>query len=149
VVAAVGLAPNVGLARESGIDVGRGIQVDRFLATSAPDVYALGDCAEVQGLVLPFIEPITHCARALGFTLSGRRTAVGYPAMPVRLKTPACPAVIAVPSHSAGAWSSFSCKEGLQSLFRDGNGSLQGYALVGAAVEGSSSLTSQLPGLIS
>jgi hypothetical protein len=37
----------------------------------------------------------------------------------------------------------------LRSLFHDGNGALQGYALIGAAADGSSSLTSQLPGLIS
>jgi len=43
-----GVSPNVQLARDSGIPVGRGILVDRLLSTSIPDVYAAGDCAEIE-----------------------------------------------------------------------------------------------------
>jgi NAD(P)H-nitrite reductase large subunit len=44
-----GVVPNVGLARRSRIPVGRGILVDATLATSVPDVFAAGDCAEIVG----------------------------------------------------------------------------------------------------
>jgi NADPH-dependent 2,4-dienoyl-CoA reductase/sulfur reductase-like enzyme len=42
-----GVSPNVDLVRESPIEVGRGVLVDRSFRTSAPDVYAAGDCAEI------------------------------------------------------------------------------------------------------
>lgn len=44
---AIGIAPRLDLARASGLAVSRGIAVDPFLRTSAPDVYAAGDVAEV------------------------------------------------------------------------------------------------------
>jgi NADPH-dependent 2,4-dienoyl-CoA reductase/sulfur reductase-like enzyme len=43
----VGVSPNVDVAKGSGIDVGRGVLVDRSLRTSVPDVFAAGDCAEI------------------------------------------------------------------------------------------------------
>ena len=64
-LSAVGLKPRTALARAAGLKINRGIVVDRHLETSAPDVYALGDCAEVEGLVLPYVMPIMHAARAL------------------------------------------------------------------------------------
>ena len=52
IVLCVGVEPNVDLARDAGIAVGRGILVDNRLRTSAPDVHAVGDCAEHEGGVL-------------------------------------------------------------------------------------------------
>src|SRR5690554_6934800 len=76
VVSAVGLRPRTELARAAGIEAGRGIVVNRALETSAPDVYALGDCAEVDGQVLLYVLPLMACARALAKTLTGERTEV-------------------------------------------------------------------------
>ena len=45
-VIAVGVRPNVELAKDIGIHVGRGIQVDADGRTSQPDIYAAGDCTE-------------------------------------------------------------------------------------------------------
>lgn len=45
---AVGVRPRTDLARDSGILVGRGIVTDEFMRTSAPDVYAAGDAAEIR-----------------------------------------------------------------------------------------------------
>ncbi|TNE78177.1 MAG: FAD-dependent oxidoreductase, partial [Gammaproteobacteria bacterium] len=52
VISAVGLRPRVELAKAAGLTVERGIVVNRALETSASDIYALGDCAEVDGHVL-------------------------------------------------------------------------------------------------
>jgi len=51
VVAAVGVRPNVELAREAGLAVNQGILVDKRLRTSAPEIYAAGDVAETTDLV--------------------------------------------------------------------------------------------------
>ena len=45
-VAGIGVIPNVDLARESGLTIGNGIQVDEFLRTTDSDIYAIGDCAD-------------------------------------------------------------------------------------------------------
>lgn len=52
-VIAIGVNPNTRLARESGIAIGEtgGILVDEYMQTSDPDVYAVGDCAELQNLI--------------------------------------------------------------------------------------------------
>ena len=51
-LAAIGIRPNVELARDAGIAVNRGIVVDDRMATSAPGVFAAGDIAEHNGMVL-------------------------------------------------------------------------------------------------
>lgn len=43
-----GVSPNVDFLKETGLEIGRGIKVNEFLETNIPDVYAAGDCMEVQ-----------------------------------------------------------------------------------------------------
>ena len=93
VLSAIGLRPRTALARAAGLQVGRGIVVDRLLRTSHEHIYALGDCAEVDGLNLLYVLPLMTCARALARTLSGAPSPVSYGPMPVTVKTPACPVV--------------------------------------------------------
>ncbi|MCC1496066.1 NAD(P)/FAD-dependent oxidoreductase [Alcanivorax sp. 1008] len=150
VLQAVGLRPRIALASTAGINVDRGIVVDRLLQTSAADVYALGDCAEVEGLVLPYILPLMSASRALAKTLAGEPTPVAYGVMPVSIKTPACPTVVCPPAPQAkGEWH---CEgEGLNSkcLFRGDDGTLLGYALTGDACSEKQALNKQLPPLLS
>jgi rubredoxin-NAD+ reductase len=149
VLCAIGLVPNVELARAAGLRVERGIAVGRSLETSVPGVYALGDCAEVAGQVLPFIAPIRHAARALGATLAGTLTEVCYPAMPVRVKTPVCPTIVASPPPgAAGVWQCEACEDGMRSLFRGPDGALLGFALNGPAVSEMPALARELPALL-
>lgn len=146
VLSAVGLKPKTALAQAAGIRINRGIVVDRNLQTSAADIYALGDCAEVEGLVLPFVMPIMHAARALAATLAGKMTPVAYPAMPVLVKTPACPTIVSPPAVGAtGAWEIEQNDDGVKSLFRNKDGKLLGFALNGKATAERAVLTQQLP----
>lgn len=146
VLAAIGLRPRTGLAQAAGLDVKRGIAVDRQLRSSDPDIYALGDCAEVEGLVLPFVMPIMNAARALGATLAGKPTPVKYPAMPVLVKTPAWPTIVAPPpAGNDGRWEVAADTESLRSLFRGTDGKLLGFALHGSATTERAALAKELP----
>lgn len=146
VLTAVGLKPAVELAQAAGVAVGRGVVVDRRLAASAPDIYALGDCAEVAGLVLPFVLPIMQAARALARTLANTPTDVTYPAMPVVVKTPACPTVVCPPpAGSAGVWREDADAAGVRAVFEDAAGRALGFALLGEAVHEKQALAAGMP----
>ncbi len=146
VLSAVGLAPDTALARAAGLSCGRGIQVDRHLAASAPGVYALGDCAEVAGWVLPFVMPIMQAAPALARTLAGTPTPVTYPAMPVVVKTPALPlAVCPPPPGQSGTWQVEGGGRDRVARFLDESGRLWGFALSGAATRERMALAKTLP----
>jgi rubredoxin-NAD+ reductase len=146
VLSAVGLAPRTALARQAGLATQRGIVVDRHLATSAPGVFAVGDCAEVGGLNLPYVMPLMAQARALGATLAGTPTAVAYPAMPVTVKTPACPAVVCPPPPGAtGAWTVTQDDAGCEAVLRDAGGCALGFALLGQATARKQALAAEVP----
>jgi len=146
VVSAVGLRPRTELAAEAGLEVKRGIVVDRLLKTSAEHVYALGDCAEVEGLSLLYVMPLMAGARALAKTLFGNPTFVSYGPMPVTVKTPACPVVVSMPAvGSAGSWSVEARGNDVKALYLGACGELLGYALTGAAVQERLALNKQLP----
>lgn len=95
VVCAAGLRPRIALAQVAGLNVNRGIVVDKQLATSASHIYALGDCAEIDGQLLPYLQPITLSAQALAKTLAGEQTLVQWPVMPVNVKTSSYPVQLA------------------------------------------------------
>ncbi len=52
-VVAIGVKPNVKLAREAGLQIGKlgGITVNKYMQTSDPDIYAAGDCCEIKNLI--------------------------------------------------------------------------------------------------
>ena len=65
VVMAVGIRPSVALAREAGLAVGRGIQVDDHMVTSDTDVLAVGECVEHDGNVYGLVAPLWEMCRSL------------------------------------------------------------------------------------
>lgn len=74
VVMAVGIRPNVQLARDAGLAVNRGIVVDDGLMTSDGHIMALGECAEVGGQVYGLVAPLYEMARIAASHLAGDRT---------------------------------------------------------------------------
>jgi nitrite reductase (NADH) large subunit len=77
VVVAVGIRPNVALARAAGLAVNRGIVVDDQLETSVPGIHAIGECAEHRGFCYGLVEPTYEQAQLLARRLAGERAA--YP----------------------------------------------------------------------
>lgn len=149
VLSAVGLRPRTKLAETAGIYVNHGVVTNRYLQTENTNIFALGDCAEVEGKVLPFVMPITHAARALAATVAGTPTPVHYPAMPVMVKTPACPTVVSPPDPDViGEWQIEASAEGVKALFQDMAGNLHGFALLGTATKEKNTITPQLPPLL-
>jgi rubredoxin-NAD+ reductase len=133
VLSAVGLRPHLALATQAGLNTRLGIVVDAHLQTSATGIYALGDCVEINGRLLPYILPIAHAARALAATLAGTPTKPKFPAMPVMVKTPACPTVVNPPPMVAGVWEVTGVSPDLEAVFKDESGRPIGFALTGAA----------------
>ena len=148
-LSAVGLRPRLDLAKAAGILTSIGITVNRQLETSAKNVYAIGDCAEVDGLVLPYVMPIMQAARTLAPNLLGQALALTYPAMPVMVKTPALPTIVSPPAKGAvGDWKVNSMEDGLEARFESSEGKLLGFALLGAATAQRGALTKELPAIL-
>jgi rubredoxin-NAD+ reductase len=150
VLSAIGLRPNLELAQAANMQTSRGIEVDALLQTSQPNIYAIGDCAEVAGHLLPFVMPIMQQARALAKTLAGTTTAVHYPAMPVAVKTPAAPlTVLPAPADVAVEWQTEQFEDGMLAKALDEEGTLRGFVLLGAtAGKQRMTLTKLVPDLL-
>jgi len=149
VLSAVGLRPRIELAAAAGLAVNRGVVVDRQLRTSHANIYALGDCAEVDGINLLYVMPLMTCARALAQTLAGNPVAVSYGPMPVTVKTPVCPLVVSPPPRGLqGEWQVEGSGADIKALCHDSSGALLGYALAGTAVQDKLALNKRLPALL-
>jgi nitrite reductase (NADH) large subunit len=139
VVCAVGIRPNTDLARAAGLSVNRGIVVDDGMATSAPGIHALGECAEHRGIAYGLVEPAYAQAETLARNLTGQHANFEGMVLATNLK------VSGLPVFSAG---DFMCGETKQTavlrdrrsgayrkLVFDGN-RLAGCVLVGEAEDG-------------
>jgi rubredoxin-NAD+ reductase len=146
IVSAIGLRPRLDLAVKAGLQVNQGICVDRSLRTTEADIYALGDCAEVDGKVLLYVMPLMAGARALAKTLAGQPTDVSYGVMPVMVKTPVVPVVVSPPLMD-GQWDIESSGVNVKAVCRDDAGSLLGYALTGTCVADKLTLNKELPAI--
>lgn len=76
VVMAAGIKPNAWLAKDAGLEVNRGIVVDVGMRTSDPDIFAIGECAEVDGRVYGLVAPLYEMARAAAAQLTGVENAI-------------------------------------------------------------------------
>lgn len=87
VVMAVGIRPNVQLAKDAGLDVKRGILVDAGMRTSDPDILAVGECVEAHGQVFGLVAPLYEMAGVVAAQLSGDgRAAFSPSAVATKLK---------------------------------------------------------------
>ncbi|MGY3871507.1 NADH:flavorubredoxin reductase NorW, partial [Aeromonas crassostreae] len=146
VIAAIGLAPNLALARGAGLAVERGILVDDRLQTSDPHIFALGDCVQWRGQLLPFLQPILLGANALAKTLLGTPTPLTLPPMLVKVKTPRYPLQLA--GRTRGEDLAWQCRWnglGMVAEARGDNGELCGFVVGGDQMSAAFPLLRQLP----
>ena len=82
---AVGIRPNMQLAKEAGLAGNRGIVVDATMRTSDPDIFALGECAEADGQVFGLVAPLYEISKRLqGQLLSLRSLDLAGPQLRIR-----------------------------------------------------------------
>ena len=86
VVFAAGIRPNIALAKDAGIPVNRGVVVDDVMQTGAPDIFALGECAEHRGICYGLVEPAYEQARVLAQHLAGSAAAYSGSVVATNLK---------------------------------------------------------------
>lgn len=145
-LSAIGLVPNVALAKQAGLTVEQGVRVDAVMRTSDPAIYALGDCAQMDVGVLPYIAPVMTAARALAKTLTGEETPVHFPALPVTVKIPALACVVCPPpANVSGAWEVNGEGRDLKALYMGEDGRAAGFALTGAATQARQAMAKGMP----
>lgn len=67
-----GVSPNIDFLKDSGIELGRGVKVNRFLETNIDNIYSIGDCAEQHEAIgnrRP-IEAVWYTGRMMGETVA-------------------------------------------------------------------------------
>jgi nitrite reductase (NADH) large subunit len=96
VVMAVGIRPNVALAKEAGLTINRGIVVGDQMQTSDPDIFALGECAEHNNMVYGLVAPLYEMANVLAKTLAAEASAYRGSVTATKLK------VTGIKLYSAG-----------------------------------------------
>ena len=131
---AVGIRPEVRLANDAHLDVGRGITVDDQLRTSDPAIFALGECVEHDKQLFGLVAPLYDQAKVLAATLMGQDAAFKPVQTATKLK------VTGVDLFSAGDFADGPGREDI--VFRDpGRGVykrliLEGERLLGAVMYG-------------
>ena len=136
VFSAIGIKPNTAIASQAGIKVNNGICINNKCETSCSNIYAIGDCAEFENRLLPYIMPIKKCAAALGKTLVGTPTEFSYPPMPVIVKTPPCQILSCLPPNVKDCSMSID-GEGVSLIIKyfDSGDKMRGFVLSGSQVK--------------
>lgn len=137
-LSALGLSPNIDLAKSIGIQTHHGIVVNNFCQTSFDDIYAIGDCIEFNGEVLQFVAPLLHQAQKLAQTLCNNPQPLNYPPMPISLKTSSYPILHLPPKSSKeeGTWTfeETDAKDGMVAKRFNANNQLAGFTLSGKGI---------------
>lgn len=71
VVMAAGIRPNTELAQKAGLHINRGIVVNDYMETSSANIYAVGECAEHNGMVYGLVAPLYEQGKVLAKTICG------------------------------------------------------------------------------
>ncbi|WP_223427062.1 nitrite reductase large subunit NirB [Tateyamaria pelophila] len=145
-VMAVGIRPNITLAKASGIATGRGIHVDDQMVTSHADILSVGECIEHDGAVFGLVAPLYDQAKVVAQTLLGEDATFVPKQLSTKLKVTGCDL------FSAGDFADGEGREDI--VFRDpGRGVykrlvIEAGRLIGAVMYGDTSDSNWFFGLI-
>ncbi|WP_146492611.1 NADH:flavorubredoxin reductase NorW [Vibrio sp. T20] len=152
VIAAAGLRPNIALATQAGIDVNKGIVVDTTMRTSAENVYAIGDCAEIEGRVMAYLQPAILSANVLAkqLTIGKGELKVGeanlsLPHIITKVKTPSYPIQLAGRNiHTAQSWETRFDPKGIVAKGFNEDNQLVGFIVTGEHIKAAFPLLKEL-----
>ena len=135
ILTAVGISPNLTLAKSAGLNCNRGIVVNEWMQTSHQDVFALGDCVEFNEQVRPFVGALNKQVTSLTATLNGRQAPLDYGVMPVSVKTQSHPLVFYHPENVEGHWQiDAKSHSGVKARFVDKLGRQVGFVVTGSFI---------------
>nr|WP_321326901.1 FAD-dependent oxidoreductase [Thiomicrorhabdus sp.] len=146
VLAAIGLSPNIELAKKAKLETNLGICINEHCQTSDPDVFAIGDCAELDGVVQAYLEPIRRQVKALASHLYGDSTA-SFNSLPtlIKTKTPSLSIMLSPPLHAThGHWEMNMDEGENQRLLYTVDGEVSGFALSGEFVTSANKMYQEL-----
>ncbi len=112
VVMAVGIRPNTALAKEAGLEVGRGIVCSADMRSSDPDIFSVGECAEVERRVYGLVAPLYAMANVAAEHLAAAndcQAAFAHAETPTKLKSPASTSIPSATSPKARTARTWSC----------------------------------------
>lgn len=106
VISAIGLIPNTRLAKTAGVVCERGVLANPLtMLTSNPDIFVLGDCAQIEQECYAYIEPIHRQAQTIAATLSNDTLPFAQRQPLIRVKTPSLSLAVCPPLlHQNGHW---------------------------------------------
>ncbi|MEG2266152.1 MAG: FAD-dependent oxidoreductase, partial [Acinetobacter sp.] len=134
ILSAVGLRPNITLAQAAGLNTARGICTSLDHRTNDASIFALGDCAEVEGQWMPYISPVNQAIAALTDNLLGKAQKTQLQESPVIVKTPILPLSL-LPAIGDGKWHVEQHDGEWSAGFYDATGKLTGFALLGRQLQ--------------
>ncbi|WP_243755286.1 NAD(P)/FAD-dependent oxidoreductase [Thiomicrorhabdus sp. 6S3-12] len=148
VLSAIGIAPNIGLAKKLNLEINRGIKINDYCQTSNPDVYALGDCAESEAGVQAFLEPIRRQATAIAAHLKGDKDLPFHAVSPlIKTKTSTLSIMLSLPlgTNDQEGWETETdIGENHKLVYKDNEDHLLGFALSGDLVNQANTLYKQI-----
>ncbi|MGR5387518.1 NADH:flavorubredoxin reductase NorW [Vibrio crassostreae] len=152
VIAAAGLRPNIALATQAGIVVNKGIVVDETMRTSAENVYAIGDCTEIEGRVMAYLQPAILSANVLAkqLTIGKGELKVGeanlsLPHIITKVKTPSYPIQLAGRNiHTAQSWETRFDPKGIVAKGFNEDNQLVGFIVTGEHIKAAFPLLKEL-----
>lgn len=145
VIAALGSRPRVALAQEAGLPVRDGVVVDAGLGTADPEIFAIGECAELDRRTFRLVEDIDAGVQTLTGILTGNRgPRLRWQPRLQRLQVEDCALVLCEPPPLTGEWQESATAQGVESLFHDRHARLRGFALAGKKVQEAARLLAQV-----
>ncbi len=149
ILAAIGVAPQIELAKIAGLNTDMGILVDKKMQTSHPDIYAVGDCAQYPAGILPYLAPLVQAAKILAKNLADQKEELTLPALPVIIKTSCMPVVTYPPANAQnGQWHISGNHPDWTATWINDQNLKTGFALSGQTVQQKKEFLAQMPDIL-